>query len=154
MTDPWFIYVQEMNSGFENEFYLLKNVIRYHLQSRTWLLALLIFVIWFIVFNSKNIYREGREEWVPFDRTTYCSTSGFDAASSILQEVNSSIESMDVFIEQVHSLFLLFTMLSARVSIIKVIRQVDQHSSLLSGTLVTGKRNVMLRKMPLIILAT
>eukprot|EP00268_Persea_americana_P055319 TRINITY_DN6421_c0_g1_i5.p1 TRINITY_DN6421_c0_g1~~TRINITY_DN6421_c0_g1_i5.p1 ORF type:complete len:842 (+),score=177.17 TRINITY_DN6421_c0_g1_i5:87-2612(+) len=64
----------EMNSGFENEFYLLKNVIR-----------------------------EGREEWVPFDRTTYCSTSGFDAASSILQEVNSSIESMDVFIEQLHA---------------------------------------------------
>ncbi|RWR93822.1 Amidohydrolase 2 [Cinnamomum micranthum f. kanehirae] len=64
----------EMNSGFENEFYLLKNVIR-----------------------------EGGEEWVPFDRTAYCSTSGFDAASPILQEVNSAIESMDVFIEQLHA---------------------------------------------------
>lgn len=64
----------EMNAGFENEFYLLKNVIR-----------------------------DGTEDWVPFDLTLYCSTAAFDAASLILQEVYSDLESMDIFVEQLHA---------------------------------------------------
>ncbi|THU69241.1 hypothetical protein C4D60_Mb08t12330 [Musa balbisiana] len=64
----------EMNAGFENEFYLLKNVIR-----------------------------DGKEQLVPFDKTRYCSTSAFDAASPILQEVNSALESMDISVEQLHA---------------------------------------------------
>ncbi|XP_073112233.1 protein fluG isoform X2 [Elaeis guineensis] len=63
-----------VNAGFENEFYLLKNVVR-----------------------------EGKEQWVPFDMTPYCSTSGFDAASPILQEVKSALESMDISVEQLHA---------------------------------------------------
>ncbi|XP_065020492.1 protein fluG [Musa acuminata AAA Group] len=64
----------EMNAGFENEFYLLKNVIR-----------------------------DGKEQLVPFDKTRYCSTSAFDAASPILQEVNSALQSMDISVEQLHA---------------------------------------------------
>ncbi|XP_058077224.1 protein fluG [Magnolia sinica] len=64
----------EMKAGFENEFYLLKNVLR-----------------------------DGRDEWIPFDSTPYCSTSGFDAASSILQEVNAALESMDISVDQLHA---------------------------------------------------
>ncbi|RRT70798.1 hypothetical protein B296_00030781, partial [Ensete ventricosum] len=64
----------EMNAGFENEFYLLKNVMR-----------------------------DGKEQLVPFDKTPYCSTSAFDAASPILQEVNSALESMDISVEQLHA---------------------------------------------------
>ncbi|KAG1354864.1 protein fluG [Cocos nucifera] len=63
-----------VNAGFENEFYLLKNVVR-----------------------------EGKEQWVPFDMTPYCSTSGFDAVSPVLQEVKSALESMDISVEQLHA---------------------------------------------------
>ncbi|KOM28178.1 hypothetical protein LR48_Vigan511s000100 [Vigna angularis] len=48
----------EMNAGFENEFILLKM-----------------------------LKGEGKEEWVPFDSSPYCSTSAFDAASPVLHEV-------------------------------------------------------------------
>ncbi|XP_042499937.1 protein fluG isoform X1 [Macadamia integrifolia] len=64
----------EMNAGFENEFYLLKN-----------------------------ISSEGKEEWVPFDSTPYCSMSGFDAASPILQEIYSALQSLNVPVEQIHA---------------------------------------------------
>lgn len=64
----------EMDAGFENEFYLLKPVTR-----------------------------DGREEWVPFDSTPYCSTSSFDAASSILQEMFAALQSLDIKMEQVHA---------------------------------------------------
>ncbi|XP_068647399.1 protein fluG [Aristolochia californica] len=64
----------EMNAGFENEFYLLKNV-----------------------------QREGNSEWNPFDLTPYCSTSAFDTASPILQEIHASLKSMDITLEQVHA---------------------------------------------------
>ncbi|KNA07938.1 hypothetical protein SOVF_167260 [Spinacia oleracea] len=64
----------EMNAGFENEFYLLKPV-----------------------------SRDGKEEWVPFDSTPYCSTSSFDAASPILQEMFASLQSLDITMEQVHA---------------------------------------------------
>ncbi|PON48998.1 Glutamine synthetase, type III [Parasponia andersonii] len=63
-----------MNAGFENEFYLLKSVLR-----------------------------EGKEEWVPFDLTPYSSTSAYDAASPIFQEVVAALHSMKIPVEQVHA---------------------------------------------------
>ncbi|KAJ6810058.1 protein fluG [Iris pallida] len=65
---------QVANAGFEIEFYLLKNVVR-----------------------------EGKEQWVPFDSTPYCSTSGFDSVSPILQEVNSALQSLCISVEQLHA---------------------------------------------------
>lgn len=64
----------EMNAGFENEFYLLRPVTR-----------------------------DGREEWAPFDLSPYCSTSSFDAASAILQEMFAALQSLDITLEQVHA---------------------------------------------------
>ncbi|KAJ8435650.1 hypothetical protein Cgig2_003305 [Carnegiea gigantea] len=64
----------EMNAGFEKEFYLLKPVTR-----------------------------DGKEEWVPFDSTPYCSTSSFDAAAPILQEIFAALQSLDIQTEQVHA---------------------------------------------------
>ncbi|KAA8516596.1 hypothetical protein F0562_016898 [Nyssa sinensis] len=64
----------EMNAGFENEFYLLKSVVR-----------------------------EGKEQWVPLDKTHYCSTAGFDAASPILREVIAALQSLNITVEQVHA---------------------------------------------------
>ncbi|KAL2933392.1 Protein fluG [Bienertia sinuspersici] len=64
----------EMDAGFENEFYLLRPVTR-----------------------------DGREEWIPFDSAPYCSTSSFDAASPILQEMFAVLQSLDITVEQVHA---------------------------------------------------
>ncbi|XP_052730962.1 protein fluG isoform X2 [Vigna angularis] len=63
----------EMNAGFENEFILLKM-----------------------------LKREGKEEWVPFDSSPYCSTSAFDAASPVLHEVVDSLHSLGIAVEQIH----------------------------------------------------
>ncbi|XP_078173404.1 protein fluG-like isoform X1 [Carex rostrata] len=63
-----------MNAGFENEFYILKK-----------------------------ITRNGIEEWGPFDLGTYCSSSSFDTASSILQEAYSFIQSLNISVEQLHA---------------------------------------------------
>ncbi|CAK9154660.1 unnamed protein product [Ilex paraguariensis] len=63
-----------MNAGFEIEFFLLKSVLR-----------------------------EGKEEWVPFDTTPYCSTSSFDAASPLLHEVVAALESLNITVEQLHA---------------------------------------------------
>ncbi|KAK1289968.1 hypothetical protein QJS10_CPB18g01692 [Acorus calamus] len=65
---------KEMNAGFENEFYLLKNGLR-----------------------------DGKPEWMPFDFTPYCSTSGFDAISHIFQEIDSALQSMNISVEQLHA---------------------------------------------------
>ncbi|XP_062117384.1 uncharacterized protein LOC133831196 [Humulus lupulus] len=62
-----------MNAGFENEFYLLKSVLR-----------------------------EGKEEWVPFDSAPYCSTSSYDAAAPIFQELVAALHSLNIPVEQVH----------------------------------------------------
>ncbi|KMZ58598.1 hypothetical protein ZOSMA_75G00310 [Zostera marina] len=62
-----------MNAGFENEFYLLRNIVR-----------------------------EGVEQWVPFDSSHYCCSSGFDAASPIMQEMFSCLHSMGIIVEQLH----------------------------------------------------
>ncbi|KAJ3682545.1 hypothetical protein LUZ60_015118 [Juncus effusus] len=63
-----------MNAGFENEFFILKKI-------------------------TKN----GEEEWGPFDMSLYCSTAGFDMASQILQEIYSSLESLNITVEQLHA---------------------------------------------------
>ncbi|KAM0942910.1 putative glutamine synthetase, catalytic domain, glutamine synthetase domain superfamily [Dioscorea sansibarensis] len=63
-----------VNAGFENEFYLLKNVIR-----------------------------DGKEELAPFDSTPYCSSSAFDSVSSMLQEVNFCLHSLEISVEQLHA---------------------------------------------------
>ncbi|KEH15956.1 type-1 glutamine synthetase 1 isoform X2 [Medicago truncatula] len=63
-----------MNAGFENEFFLLKSAIR-----------------------------EGKEEWIQFDSTPYCSSSAFDVASPILREVTSALHSMGIPVEQLHA---------------------------------------------------
>ncbi|KAI4349084.1 hypothetical protein L6164_009723 [Bauhinia variegata] len=63
-----------LNAGFENEFYLLKSLLR-----------------------------EGKEEWIPFDSSPYCSVSGFDAASPILHEVTAALHSLSIAVEQLHA---------------------------------------------------
>ncbi|CAH2064248.1 unnamed protein product, partial [Thlaspi arvense] len=63
-----------MNAGFENEFYLLKNVVR-----------------------------EGKEEYVPFDFGPYCSSSSYDAASPIFHEIVPALESLNITVEQFHA---------------------------------------------------
>ncbi|KAJ4869846.1 glutamate-ammonia ligase [Raphanus sativus] len=63
-----------MNAGFENEFYLLKNVVR-----------------------------EGKEEYVPFDVCPYCSTSSYDAASPIFHEIIPALECLNIAVEQFHA---------------------------------------------------
>ncbi|XP_031280792.1 protein fluG [Pistacia vera] len=63
-----------MNAGFENEFYLLKSVLR-----------------------------EGKEEWVPIDSTPYCSSSGYDAVSPIFHDVVADLHSLNIAVEQLHS---------------------------------------------------
>uniref|UniRef100_A0A803QZE4 GS catalytic domain-containing protein n=2 Tax=Cannabis sativa TaxID=3483 RepID=A0A803QZE4_CANSA len=63
-----------MNAGFENEFFLLKSVLR-----------------------------EGKEEWVPFDFSPYSSTSSYDAASPIFHEIVAALDSLNIPVEQVHA---------------------------------------------------
>ncbi|KAK1662808.1 hypothetical protein QYE76_050967 [Lolium multiflorum] len=63
-----------MKAGFENEFYLRRKLVS-----------------------------EGHERWIPYDNSSYCSTSSFDSASSILQEVYSSLEEADIVVEQLHA---------------------------------------------------
>ncbi|XP_060174561.1 uncharacterized protein LOC132605425 [Lycium barbarum] len=63
-----------VNVGFEIEFYLLKSVIR-----------------------------NGKEEWLPIDKTSYCSTSAFDAASSILEDIDTFLQTMNITVEQLHA---------------------------------------------------
>ncbi|KFK34564.1 hypothetical protein AALP_AA5G162200 [Arabis alpina] len=63
-----------MNAGFENEFYLLKNVVR-----------------------------EGKDEYLPFDFGPYCSTSSFDAVAPIFHEIVPALESLNITVEQFHA---------------------------------------------------
>ncbi|XVE76107.1 hypothetical protein DITRI_Ditri12bG0146700 [Diplodiscus trichospermus] len=63
-----------MNAGFENEFYLLKR-----------------------------LEREGNEEWVPIDSKPYCSSSGFDAISTLFQEIIAALNSLNIAVEQMHA---------------------------------------------------
>jgi glutamine synthetase len=63
-----------MKAGFENEFYLRRKLVS-----------------------------DGHEQWVPYDNTNYCSSTAFDGASSILQEVYSYLKASDIVAEQVHA---------------------------------------------------
>ncbi|XP_070021063.1 uncharacterized protein [Nicotiana sylvestris] len=63
-----------VNAGFEIEFYLLKSVMR-----------------------------NGKEDWVPIDKTSYCSTSAFDVASSILEDINIHLQTMNISVEQIRA---------------------------------------------------
>ncbi|XP_051152455.1 protein fluG isoform X2 [Andrographis paniculata] len=63
-----------MHAGFETEFYLLKNVLV-----------------------------DGKVSWVPFDATSYCSTSAYDAAFPILNEVVASLQTLNIAVEQLHA---------------------------------------------------
>ncbi|CAN6293355.1 unnamed protein product [Urochloa humidicola] len=63
-----------MKAGFENEFFLRRKLVS-----------------------------DGVEQWVPYDNTNYCSTSAFDGASSILQEVYSSLKASNIVVEQLHA---------------------------------------------------
>ncbi|PWZ55683.1 Protein fluG [Zea mays] len=63
-----------MKTGFENEFFLLRKLVS-----------------------------NGVEMWAPYDNTNYCSTSAFDGASSILQEVYSSLKDSGIVVEQLHA---------------------------------------------------
>lgn len=63
-----------MKAGFENEFFLRRKLVS-----------------------------NGVEMWVPYDNTNYCSTSAFDGASSILQEVYSSLKDSGIVVEQLHA---------------------------------------------------
>lgn len=49
----------------------------------------------------QHLDRDGREEWVPFDSTPYCSIASFDAASPILREILAALQSLNVPVEQV-----------------------------------------------------
>ncbi|KAF7818658.1 protein fluG [Senna tora] len=64
----------ELNSGFENEFYLLKSVTR-----------------------------EGKEEWVPIDWSNYCSSAAYDATSPLFHEVTAALHSLGISVEQIHA---------------------------------------------------
>ncbi|KAK8666122.1 hypothetical protein V6N13_006274 [Hibiscus sabdariffa] len=63
-----------MNAGFENEFYLLKK-----------------------------LERDGKEEWVPIDSKSYCSSSEFDAISTLFQEIVAALNTLNVTVEQLHA---------------------------------------------------
>lgn len=54
------------------------------------------------MFLLTEFCREGKEDWVPFDSTSYCSTSAYDAASPIFQELIATMESLGITVEQVH----------------------------------------------------
>ncbi|XP_023543403.1 type-1 glutamine synthetase 1-like [Cucurbita pepo subsp. pepo] len=63
-----------MKAGFEIEFLLLKKAVR-----------------------------DGKEDWVPFDSTPYCSALSYDAASPFLHEVVASLNSLNITVEQLHA---------------------------------------------------
>ncbi|KAF8672674.1 hypothetical protein HU200_049368 [Digitaria exilis] len=63
-----------MKAGFENEFFLRRKLVS-----------------------------DGVEQWVPYDKTNYCSTSAFDGASSILQEIYSCLKASNIVVEQLHA---------------------------------------------------
>lgn len=55
----------------------------------------------YVFTDFHDISSEGKSAWVPFDLGPYCSTSGFDAASLIFQEISSGLQSVGVVLEQV-----------------------------------------------------
>nr|CAB3452973.1 unnamed protein product [Digitaria exilis] len=60
-----------IKAGFENEFYL-----------------------------RRKLERDGIVQWVPYENTNYCSATAFDCASSMLQEVYSTLKALGIVAEQ------------------------------------------------------
>ncbi|XP_041999311.1 protein fluG-like [Salvia splendens] len=63
-----------MNVGFENEFFLLRSV-----------------------------QVDGKENWLPFDATPYCSAAATDAAFPLLSEIMACLQSLNISVEQLHA---------------------------------------------------
>ncbi|PQQ19780.1 protein fluG [Prunus yedoensis var. nudiflora] len=93
-----------MNAGFENEFFILKGILRYGI-----LLSLGKFVIehfrsMVIIWNTNEKLVQGWEgRIVPFDSTPYSSTSSYDAASYLFHEVIPALHSLNITVEQLHA---------------------------------------------------
>ncbi|XP_011657676.1 type-1 glutamine synthetase 1 [Cucumis sativus] len=64
----------EMKAGFEIEFLLLKKAVK-----------------------------DGKEDWVPFDSSLYCSTSSYDATAPFFHDVVDSLNSLNITVEQLHA---------------------------------------------------
>ena len=62
--------------------------------------------------STMIIFRDGKEELAPFDSTPYCSSSAFDSVSSMLQEVNFCLHSLEISVEQVSGLLFHYEHLS------------------------------------------
>lgn len=112
-----YLYFQVMNVGIEVEFYLLKSVIKYVREVPSYILFFGVSLLWYmmclefliITFNTKRekkYYRDGKETWAAIDRSSYCSTAAIDVASSVLEEVFVSLQSLNIIVEQVSLHFL------------------------------------------------
>ncbi|OIW01572.1 hypothetical protein TanjilG_21152 [Lupinus angustifolius] len=53
--------------------------------------------------TKRRIPWDGKEEWVPFDSSPYCSSSAFDAAYPVLSEVTAALLSLGISVEQLHA---------------------------------------------------
>lgn len=53
------------------------------------------------LFKLTCVCRDGKEDWVPFDSSLYCSTSSYDAAAPFLHDVVDSLNSLNITVEQV-----------------------------------------------------
>lgn len=53
------------------------------------------------VVNLLNYCSDGKENWVAFDTTPYCSTSAIDQALPLLSEIVASLHSLNIVVEQV-----------------------------------------------------
>lgn len=92
-----------MNAGFENEFYLLKSSIRYCRTALFVPLNPLLLDIDIVTHLHSMCSSEGKEEWVPFDSTPYCSTASYDAARPLFHEIVASLDSLNIPVEQVRT---------------------------------------------------
>lgn len=104
-----------MKAGFETEFYLLKNVVRYanlgfFVQSNR-------FHNLFNTCPAQFLLRDGKQEYVPFDFGPYSSTSSFDAASPIFHEIVPALESLNIVVEQVtNNLYIIYFRMISHIS--------------------------------------
>lgn len=64
----------EMKAGFEIEFLLLKKSVK-----------------------------DGKEDWVPFDSSSYSTTSSYDAVAPFFHDVVDSLNSLNITVEQLHA---------------------------------------------------
>ncbi|CAN0926192.1 Gamma-glutamylputrescine synthetase [Linum grandiflorum] len=50
----------------------------------------------------RKIPWDGKDEWVPFESTGYCSTTGYDAASPMFHDIVAALDSLNIPVEQMH----------------------------------------------------